>query len=54
MSKSVSSLEWNARIHKQHQDEDKKLEDTKVRYNNRDSKPKDDGYGSHRVKRERY
>ncbi len=54
MSKSVSSLEWNARIHKQHQAEDRKLEDTNFRYNNKDTKVRDERYGTHRAKRERY
>ena len=51
---SNSSKDWKAKIHKQHQDEDKKLEDSNFRHDNKDSRVKSESFGTHRTKRVRY
>ena len=51
---SNSSKEWKAKIHKQHQDEDKSLSSVSGRYDNKDSRVKSERYGTHKVKRVKY
>ncbi len=51
---SNSSKEWKAKIHKQHQDESRKLSDSNVRYDNKDSRVKSERYGTHKARRAKY
>ncbi len=49
-----SSKDWKAKIHKQHQDEDKSLSSVNERYDNRDTETRNKRYGTHKVKRTKY
>jgi len=53
---STSSKEWKAKMHQQHQDEDKLSSNNKVndRYDNKDTEVKGKRFGTHRAKRVRY